>query len=243
MSVVSVLREDPDLAQGLEPDKAVAATRLALARAVRLQKGQFSPHEKLPEKPGTLGMLVVDGMLMRGVAVANRPSLEIFGPGDLVRPFAAEVDVDAAVPVDVRWWALKPARLAVLDGNFIRRMADYPQVIAELMARLSRTSAAGGLRMSIVQQPRLSARLHLMLWHLADNFGRMHSDAVVLPVPLCHGLLSWLVGASRPAVCRAAKELERAGLAAHQPDGSWRLARQPAEGFAELTLGIEPVAS
>jgi CRP-like cAMP-binding protein len=121
-------------------------------------------------------------------------------------------------------------------------MSEYPEVIGELAARLARRSTAGGLRLSLVQQPRLPTRVHLMLWHLADRFGRVHPDGVTLPVPLCHGLLSWLVGASRPAVCRAANELERAGLVAHRPDGTWWLDHQPPEGLA-LTTGAQPVAS
>ena len=223
--VVNVLHEDPDFAQDLEPEQAKAASRLALARVVSVAKGEFSAHEKLPSSPGMLGMQVLEGLLLRGVSVAVRPSLEVFGPGDVVRPRAPEVDLDATLPVVTRWWALRPASLAVLDASFTRRMSDYPGVIGEVASRLARGSAAGGVRLSIVQQPRLSTRLHFMLWHLADRFGRVTSDGVILPVPLCHGLLSWLVGASRPAVCRAVGELEHSGLLARRHDDTWWLGR------------------
>lgn len=230
-NIVSVVHEDPDFAQDLEPEQARAATRLALARVVSVAKGEFSAHEKLPSSPGMLGMLVLEGLLLRGVSVADRPSVEVFGPGDVVRPREPEVDFGATVPVEMRWWALRPARLAVLDAGFTRRMSDYPSVIAEVAARLARGSAAGGVRLSIVQQPRLSTRLHFMLWLLADRFGRVTSDGVILPVPLCHGLLSWLVGASRPAVCRAVSKLEYLGLLARRPDDSWLLGRPLPEDF------------
>ncbi len=157
----------------------------------RVPKSTFCPHDRLPNLPGTFGMLLLDGLILRAVEVEGRPSLEVLGTGDVIRPFEAEPDPDATVAHVVQWWALQPAKLAVLDASFIRRMADYPEVIGDLAGRLSRGSAAGCLRLSIVQQPRLSTRLEIMLWHLADRFGRVHSEGVLLPVPMCHGLLSW----------------------------------------------------
>ncbi len=232
-SVVSVLEADPELARHLDPVQARTASRLAVANVVSLPKATFHPHDRLPNRPGTLGMLVLDGLLLRAVQVAGRPSLEVLGTGDVIRPFEAEPDPYAAVPQAVKWWALRPAKLAVLDAGFIRRMSDHPEVIADLAGRLSRGSAAGCLRLSIVQQPRLSTRLEVMLWHLADRFGRVHAEGVLLPVPMCHGLLSWLVGASRPAVCRAVNELQRSGRVDPGPDGTWWLRRRP-EDLAEL---------
>ena len=233
--VVSVLREDPDLARHVDPAQAHTASRHAGANVVSLPKGMFCPHEWLPNRPGTFGMLVLDGLLLRGVQVAGRPSLEVLGTGDVVRPFEPERDPYAAVPELVRWWALRPAMLAVLDASFVRRMSDYPEVIGELAGRLASGSARGCLRLSIVQQPRLSTRLEVMLWHLADRFGRVHSEGVLVAVPMCQGLLSWLVGASRPAVCRAVKQLQREGRVEPGPDGTWWLRRRP-EDLAELTL-------
>lgn len=243
MDLVSVLREDPALARPLEPARVEMASREALARVVSVPKGIFWPHEALPAKPATLGMLVLEGLLLRGVAVADRPTVEVFGAGDLVRPFESGLDPHAVVPAEVRWWGLRPARLAVLDASFTRRMSAYPEVIAELAGRLWCASAATSVRLSIVRQPRLSARLHFMLWHLADRFGRVQPDGVVLALPLCHSLLSWLVGAQRPAVCRALKELDRAGLVARRADKTWWLARQAPEGLADLTLAARRVAA
>lgn len=237
-----MLHEDPDLAQHLERNQVRGAGRAALARVISLPKAQFSPQERLPDGPGTFGMLVLEGLLLRAMSVATRPSLEVFGPGDVVRP-SDQSDPGGVVPVEVTWWALTAARLAVLGPGFTRRMCDYPSVIAELAARLSRGSAAGCLRLSIVQQPRLSTRVHFMLWHLADRFGRVHSEGVVLPVPLCHGLVSWLVGAGRSAVCRAVNELQRERLIEHRPDGTWWLGHQVPEGFADLAFGVQAGAA
>ena len=165
------------------------------------------------------------------MAVDARPTVEVFGPGDLVRPCESGLDPYAIVPSEVGWWGLRPAKLAVLDARFTRRMSAYPEVFVELAGRLWRASAASSVRLSIVQQPRLSVRLHFMLWHLADRFGRVQADGVVLPLPLCHSLLGWLVGARRAAVCRALKDLEREELVVRRPDKTWWLARQVSEGL------------
>ncbi|HEV2724112.1 MAG TPA: Crp/Fnr family transcriptional regulator [Thermoleophilaceae bacterium] len=240
---VNVLRADPDLARGLVPAEARRASRRAVAGVVSLPKGVFWPQERLPSERGTLGMLLVDGMLLRGVAVTDRPTVELMGPGDLFRPFEPEPDPDATVSGEVRWWALTPARVAVLDAAFIRRMSDHPTVVAELAGRLSRRSAASSLRLAIVQEPRLSLRLHAVLWQLADRFGEPQAEGMLLRAPLCHVLLSWLVGARRPAMSRAINELERAGRLARRPDGTWWLGRQRPEGFADPPLAARRVAA
>lgn len=239
----SVLLEDPALARQLAPAELPRASRAAVASVVSLPKGIFWPRERFPNTSDILGMLVLDGMVLRGVAVTDRPTVEVLGPGDLFRPFECDRDRDATVSGELRWWGLRPATIAVLDGGFTRRMCDYPPVIAELAGRLSRRSAGSSLRLAIAAEPRLWLRLHRTLWQLADRFGEPQVGGVLLRVPLCHALLSWLVGARRPAVSRAINELERAGRLARRPDGTWWLARQQPVGFRGLAPGDHPVAA
>lgn len=245
--VVSVLREHPDLGRHLGQERAQTASRRALATVISLPKGELCAQGTLPSEPGTLGLLVLEGLLLRAVSVTGRPSVEVLGPGDLVRPFDQDFerarDSEAIVSAEMRWWALRPARLAVLDASFMHRMSAYPEVISELAGRLARSSAEGCLRLAIVQEPCLSSRLHFMLWHLADRHGRVHPEGVVLHLPLCHSLLAWLVGASRPAVSRALKELERTGHLARRTDGTWWLGRQPQDGVVGLMLAGQRLAA
>lgn len=239
--VVSVLREDPDLAEHLDPLEIERARGRALARVVAIPKGEFSLSETVPCERDTFGLLLLEGLLLRGVSVDVRPSVDVLGPGDLIHP--GQRHSDATVPVDVRWWALRPARVAVLDPSFICRMSDHPAVLVALAGRLARASAASSLQLSIVQQPNLSRRLQFMFWHLADRFGRVQPGGAILPLPLCHTLLAWLVGARRPAVSRALKELERAGQVERRPDDTWWLARAPAERSAERASPPQHVAA
>ena len=242
-ATINLLQEEPELSRDLDPRRAKLAARGATARVVSLPKGLFSAGDVLSRERGALGMLVLDGLLLRGVSATAQPSLEVLGRGDLVR-LEAESDPYATVATLVGWWALRPARLAVLDAGLTSRMAEYPEVIAELAGRLWRRSAASSLELAIVQEPCLWRRLHGMLWHLANRFGRREGDGVILPVPLCHTLLSWLVVASRPAVSRALKQLQRTHLIESRPDGSWQLSLQPPKCFGELAaVSAQPVAA
>lgn len=225
--IVKVLDEDPDLGRHLSVSQLADARRDAVARVVWVETGEWHPPEKTPADQGTLGLLVLDGVLVRTVSMGGRQGLELFGSRDLVRPFEPDTQLEATVPVEVSWWGLIPTRLAVLDARFASKMCDYPEVIDELGGRLERRSSTHALRFAIIQQPRLSERLHFLLWHLADRFGRVHSDGVVLPLPLSHGLLAQLVGAQRPSVSKALKQLERAEVIARRPHGTWWLRRQP----------------
>ena len=240
---VNLLNADPEIGRRIGRADIETACRAATARTVSLPRGIFWPHERFPDEHGTLGMLVLDGMLLRGVAVTDRPTIEVLGRGDLFRPFEVNADSDAMVPAEVRWWALRPATIAVLDAGFTRRMSEYPGVITELVARLSRRSTASSLRLATAQEPRLSVRLHRTLWQLANRFGEQQADGMLLRVPLCHTLLSWLVGARRPAMSRAVNELERAGRLARMPDGCLWLGRQRPEGFPDPALERDALAA
>ena len=224
--VVNVLDEDRDLAEHLSGPRFEAARRDAVAALMVVHPGAWSPPGKRLTGTGALGLLVLSGVLARHVSLADRPGVELFGEGDLLRPFE-EAEARLLNQPAPRWWGLMRTRLAILDARFTSRMCGYPEVIDELSGRLERRSSAHALRFAIMQQPHLAQRLHLLLWHLADRFGHVHSEGVVLPVPLSHELLAQLVGARRPSVSRALKELERAEAIARRPDGSWVLRGQP----------------
>lgn len=229
---VHVLDEDPDLARSLPDGQLDHARRDAVARLLSLETGPWSAAEETAGEAGALGLLVLEGVLARSVSLAGREGLELLGTGDLVHPCperAGSSHIPMAAP-GMRWWALTPARLAVLDARFTTRMCSYPEVIGELSGRLERRSITLALRFAIIQQPRLSERLHLLLWHLADRFGRVPSRGMVLPLPLTHELLAQLVGARRPSVSRALKELKRDEIVLRRPDGSWWLSPRSPEG-------------
>ncbi len=220
---VNVLDEDPDLGRHVAAPALDGARRDAWAPLLMVETGKWPAPETTLGEAAALGLLVLEGTLVRSASVAGRQGVELLGSGDLARPVESQRERDAQVAPEVQWWALSPTRLAVLDARFTTRMCAHAAVIGELCGRLDRRSSTHAVRFAIIQQPRLSDRIRLLLWHLADRFGRVHPHGRVLPLPLPHGLLAQLVGARRPSVSRALKELERGASIARRPDGSWWL--------------------
>jgi hypothetical protein len=58
----------------------------------------------------------------------------------------------------------------------------------------------------------------MLFWQLADRWGQMTPEGVVLPLPLTHELLGQLVGLHRPTTSTALQRLTRAGEIARRPD-------------------------
>lgn len=84
-------------------------------------------------------------------------------------------------------------------------------------------------------------RILLILWHLADRWGRVGADGVILPLPLTHRLLARIVAAHRPSVTGAISRLTDRGLVRRRADGSWLLCGDPPQSLEALhrNLGSE----
>jgi CRP-like cAMP-binding protein len=93
----------------------------------------------------------------------------------------------------------------------------------------------------IASLPRLDERLWLLLWELADRYGRVHRDGVHLRLPLTHDLLAELAAARRPSISTAFGRLARGGQL-DRYDGYWILyGERPAEAAAAPSAG-EPAS-
>ena len=73
----------------------------------------------------------------------------------------------------------------------------------------------------------LEVRVLVLLWHLADTFGRVGREGVILPLPLTHQLIGRLAGATRPSVSTALKALETDGAVTKRLGGGFVLHGEP----------------
>lgn len=226
---VDLFEHDPDLAEAV-PLGGAGAPRVF---AVPVEPGPWEPDIRA----SGFGLLVMAGFVIRRIELAGRHSVELLGPGDLLRPWEVGDEHYAMVPSCPSWRVLEPTHLAVLDGRFAEWASGQSQVIDRLLSRLLRRSRTLALRLALVQLPRLSARLHFLLWHLADRFGQVHRNGVLLPIPLSHAMLADLVSAQRPPVSRAMKELERHGLLSPASHAGWYLHGRPP---AAAAAGVRP---
>jgi CRP/FNR family transcriptional regulator, cyclic AMP receptor protein len=226
-----VLLEDPDLAGHLTGEGLVAAVRDGVARTVHVPAGPWSPRGLAGTADG-IGLLILDGLVVRRAGLGGRFGAELLGDGDLLRPWQRE-DTGTTLPRTGRWQALLACRIAVLDRDFAARMGRYPEVVARLFARAVRRSRHTVLRMAIVHQPRVDVRLQMLFWELADRWGTVHADGVRVPLQLTHQVLAELVAARRPTVSKALGELA-ARSAVVWTGRDWLLSGQPP---AELSVG------
>jgi CRP/FNR family transcriptional regulator, cyclic AMP receptor protein len=210
-SICRVLVSDPELAIGLDERRLQRARRECLAQEVVVDEGYWTPEDAEGEAArGGIGLLILDGLLVRRVGAGARYGAELLGPGDLLRPWEHDGE-DTTLPFDTSFRAIERLHLAVLDLKATARMAPYPEVVGALVGRAMQRARHLAVNMAIAHYPRIDRRLLLLLWHLADRWGRVTSDGVRIPMRLTHTLLADLVAARRPSVTAAFAQLEHGG--------------------------------
>jgi CRP-like cAMP-binding protein len=223
---IRLLEAQPDLAEGLSPEDEADARRHLVAVLQSIDPGPWAPPDAYALDPSFMGLLIVDGMLSRDVELGGRRCSELLGPGDILRPWDYDDGYAASVPSESAWTVLEPVRVAVLDGRFARVACRYPELVAKLIGRTLRRSRWLAILLTISSMPRVDARVQSLFWHLADRFGHVTLDGVVVPVRLTHDMIGRLVGAHRPSVTTALSELSRAGRISRLPQG-WLLRGDP----------------
>jgi hypothetical protein len=230
-AVCYVLREDAELAEALSDDRRQAAVDTCTAEEIRVPVGE-GVSEVSPLRSG-LGILILSGLLVRRVGIDGRFGAELLGEGDLLRPWQWEADT-GTLPLQTGWSTVAPARLALLDEDFVTRwIGRFPELAPPLVGRAMQRARNLAVNMAIVHQARVDSRLHMLLWHLAGRWGRVRTEGTVVPVRLTHALLADLVAARRPTVTSALSELSRQGLV-RSSGAEWILTGDPPRELLDL---------
>ncbi|MDQ3934171.1 MAG: helix-turn-helix domain-containing protein [Actinomycetota bacterium] len=209
---VRLFEADPDLAGDVPEEIAPRLRRHVIVEVCTLERGPWQPlHEDLAGR-APFGLLVLEGALTRRVAAGRRHAAELLGRGDLIRPDQPDADEYAVVAQQARWSVLERAELALLDHDFVAGVAGIPGVLPRLAARAIDRSRALVLRLAIAQIPNMPERVHLLLWHLADRWGRREAGSVVLQLRLPQDLIAELLGAHRSSVNSALHDLAERGV-------------------------------
>jgi hypothetical protein len=230
--LVRILDEDPDLGYRLDPDEADAAARQTVGILEAVPPGPWTPAT-LSQGRCLFGGLLLDGLLVRELTVGGAVTAELLGAGDLVLPN----DADAPVPFvgsEAAWTALEPTRIAWLDGPFVVAIRRWPELGAALLERSHRRFVRVGVLQAIAQMTRIDDRVLTLLWQLAERWGRVRPDGVLLPLRLPHKAIAHLVGARRPSVTTAIGSLERSGRLERRSDGAWLLLGSPPTAIDEV---------
>jgi hypothetical protein len=175
------------------------------------------------------------------MGIDGRFGAELLGEGDLLRPWQWETD-SPTLPLEMAWSIVEPARLALLDDDFVHRcVGRFPELVSPLVGRAMQRARNLAVNMAIVNQARVDVRIHMLFWHLAGRWGKVRSEGTVLPMRLTHAILADLVAARRPTVTSAISELVRNGLVRSSGD-EWILFGEPPAELSRLAAnGIGPL--
>jgi hypothetical protein len=223
---ICIIDADDDLAALLDDKEAERARREALARVQRLSPGEWDAATALERDAHHRGFLIIEGLLTRAVEVLGRRCVEMLGHGDVMRPWQWD-DEGSHVRAEVGWQVLEPTQLAVLDHGLVTRIVPWPQIGVELFNRGTRRAHHLAVALAIAHHQRIDDRVLLTLWHLAERWGRVHPDGIVVPLPLGHQRLADLVGAHRPSITTAVGDLTRSGMLSRRDNGDWVLHGDP----------------
>jgi CRP/FNR family transcriptional regulator, cyclic AMP receptor protein len=230
-TTINLLDVEPELAEGLNPQERAAAARVLAVPTETLEPGPWDPHEALADVYPVVGFLLVDGMVTRDLVFAGRTTTELLGAGDMLRPWDDDVAFDA-LPFSASWNVHTPARVAILDTRVAIASGRWPSIATALHARHVRRVRGLAFQRAIAQLPRVDDRMLVLLWVLAERWGRVSPAGVRVPVSLPHRTLATLVGARRPSVTTALTGLAREGLIERTAVG-WLLHGDPEEVLAQ----------
>src|SRR3954454_22963668 len=243
---VQLLKVDPELARGLDIPRAREAAERLYTRAIDVPRGRWTPQPWLTGGSQPIGLLVVEGLLVREATVSNHPCAELLGPGDLLRA-GDDNEGEELLPRTIEWAAATSARVAIVDQALAVRMAQWPEIFAALMDRAARRAERLPpphphapppprpprraerlvVTQAIAHLTRVDDRLLALLWLLAERWGRVVPGGVLVSLRLPPRPLAGMVGARRPSVTTALGQLMARGAIERRSDGAWILRGTP----------------
>jgi CRP/FNR family transcriptional regulator, cyclic AMP receptor protein len=235
--LVRLLDVEPDFGRGIDPSTLADARRRTAARLVTVLPGHWDPAAlRRPDAAtGPFAAIVIDGMLLRECRLGGRTTTQLIGPGDMI-PLALS---DEGLPADVSCRALVPTTLGVLDELFLAAARRWPWLTARVSERMAQWVDRALLLQAINQLPRVESRIVALLGHIAERWGTVLPDGTLVGIHLTHAAIGTLVGARRPTVSLALKELADLGAVRRHPAG-WLVAPGAVDAVALDGSGDRP---
>ena len=221
MGTVALIDVDPHLGAELAADELEIARRAITATTIDVPVGPWDQPLPGYGLSNAYGVIIIDGFMLRSVHMGERVTAQLYGPGDVMTAWPTD-DLPTPVTVQVAMSAVSPATIARLDDRVIALAGRWPSVMRRIAWRVNSIAGRVSLQVAIARVPRLEERLLLLFWGLAERWGSMTPNGMLLPVRLTHESIAALTAASRPPVSGALSQLSREGLLTRVPTG-WLL--------------------
>src|SRR5947208_15574820 len=167
--VVHLVRADRDLGERMNPQARQQATELIRVRVFRVPKGAWDPPVI---DHGTIGLLLLDGLMVRTLQLGKVSSSEVVGPSDIIRPWETEM-IPSLVPALSSWRVLESVEVALLDTRVTALVGRWPELCAAVAGRFLRRARSLTYLMAAQHFVRVEDRLLATLWHLASMWGKV----------------------------------------------------------------------
>ena len=168
VSVGYLLREDAELAEYIPVAERELATDLIRVRVFTVPRGEWEPPTL---DHGTIGLLLLSGLMVRRIYLGKAGSADLVGPGDIGRPWQDDL-IPGLSPYLSEWVVLEEARVALLGEQVSRAVGRWPGLAEIISARFVRRSRSLAYLMAAHSLRAVEDRLLASLWHLASNWGQ-----------------------------------------------------------------------
>jgi CRP/FNR family transcriptional regulator, cyclic AMP receptor protein len=233
-TTVCLLAVEPEVGRFLTADERVAAEELSLP-VREVGRGPLDIDSVLSDA-NAFAAFVLEGLLLHRLQIGEQSALRLLGPGDVVSLSANGPSLLA----ESRYTSAAPTRLAMCGNEVLVAAHRWPRIVAGLHVLAAEQNGRLEMQLGICQLPRVEDRLLAVMWLLAESWGTVTSHGTRLPLALTHDALGGLIGASRPTVTLALRELAERGAMVRQ-SGGWLLLEGPPEPSVSPKTTAEPV--
>lgn len=219
---IRLLEADPDLGRFLSEDELASARQLTVPVLTFAREDEDSLGARLAEHGG-FAALVLEGMVLEQLRIGDQIGLRLLGPGDVV---SADSGAQSTLIDTSQVRVVAGTRMALLGRELLLASHRWPALVRGLYLRTAQQTDRLATQLVICQLPRVDQRLLALMWLLAESWGRVTPSGTTLPLKLTHDVLGALIGARRPTVTLALRDLSERGAVARQDTG-WLLLEAP----------------
>jgi CRP/FNR family cyclic AMP-dependent transcriptional regulator len=234
-SPVRLLDIEPDLGAFLSDEERDLASRVVVP-VVAVDDGECDLERPLREGRA-FAAVIVHGIVLQRLVVGEQAGLRLLGPGDTVSRQGPRIP---AMISQASCRAAGGLSLALLDERVLLASRRFPGLVAALQIQMGEQHLRLVTQLIICQLPRVADRVLTLMWFLAESWGRVTPAGTSLPLSLTHDAIGELIGAKRPTVSLALKELVQQNAVVRQA-GGWLLLKGAPAGVRVPGYASDPV--